>query len=67
MEAERVAVNPDEISARFERLSSIVDGVPCELLFNTDETGCSDHSDSGEVRVIVAIDFGDPWIPVPFD
>jgi hypothetical protein len=39
MEAERVAVNPDEISAWFERLSSMVDGVPREFLFNMDETG----------------------------
>jgi hypothetical protein len=43
MEAERVAMNPDEISAWFERLSSMVDGVPREFLFNMDETGCFDH------------------------
>jgi hypothetical protein len=60
MEAERVAMNLDEISAWFERLSSMVDGAPRKSLFNMDETGCSDHSDSREVRVIVPIDFGEP-------
>jgi hypothetical protein len=67
MEAERVAVNPDEISAWFERLSSMVHGVLREFLFNMDEAGCSDHSDSRDVRVIVPIDFGEPSVPVPFD
>jgi hypothetical protein len=45
----------------------MVDGVPCEFLFNVDETGDSDHSDSREVRVIVSIDFGELSLPVPFD
>jgi hypothetical protein len=31
MEAKRVGVDPDEISARFERLNSMVDGVPGEF------------------------------------
>jgi hypothetical protein len=35
--------------------------------FNMDETGCSDHSDSREVRVIVPIEFGEPSVLVPFD
>jgi hypothetical protein len=67
MEAERMAVNRDETSAWFEHLISMVDCVPPEFLFNMDETGCSDHSDSREVRVIVPIDFGEPSVPVPFD
>jgi hypothetical protein len=49
METERVSVNPDEISVWFKRVSSIVDGIPREFVFNTDETGCLDHTDSREV------------------
>jgi hypothetical protein len=67
MEAERVAVNPDEISAWFDRLRSIVDGIPREFVFNMDETGCSDSTDSREVRVIAPIGYPQPWIAVPFD
>jgi hypothetical protein len=57
MKAERVAVDLDEILASFERLNSMVDNVSREFLFNMDETGCSDHSDSRDVRVIVPIDY----------
>jgi hypothetical protein len=32
-----------------------------------DETGCSDHSDSRQVHVIVPIDCQELWIPVPWD
>jgi hypothetical protein len=67
MEAGRVAVDPDAVSAWFERLNSMVDGVPRKFLFNMDETGCSYHHDSLEVRVIVPIDDAEPPVPVPFD
>jgi hypothetical protein len=67
MEAERVAVNPDEISAWFDRLRTIVDGIPRGFVFNMDETGCSDYTDSREVRVIAPIGDPEPWIAVPSD
>jgi hypothetical protein len=67
MEAERVAVDPDAISVWFERLNSMVDGVPRELFFNMDETYCCDHSDGREVRVILPIDYREPSLPVPSD
>jgi hypothetical protein len=67
MERRRVAVNPDEISAWFNRISSIVDGIPSEFVFNVDETRCSDHIDSREVRVIASIDYLDPSVLVPYD
>jgi hypothetical protein len=67
MEAERVAVNPDEIFAWSHRLRSIVDGIPREFVFNTDETGCSDHIDSREVRLIAPINDPDPSVLVPYD
>jgi hypothetical protein len=67
MEADRNAVDPDEISAWFERLNFMVYAVPHEFFFNMDETGCSGYSDGREVRAIVPIDFGEPSIPVPFD
>jgi hypothetical protein len=67
MEAEQVAVDPNENSAWLKRPNSIVDPVPGEFLFNMDETGCLDHFNSREVRVIVSIDYGEPSVPVPFD
>jgi hypothetical protein len=67
MEAERAAVDPDKISAWFERLNYMVDGVPREFLFNMDKEGCFDHSDGRDGRVVVPIDYGEPSVPVPFD
>jgi hypothetical protein len=67
MEVERVAVNPTEISAWFSLLSSIVDGIPLEFVFNMDAAECSDHTDSQEVRVIAPIDYPDPSVPIPYD
>jgi hypothetical protein len=67
MEAERVAVDPGEILAWFDRLRNVVDGVPREFVFNMDETGCSDQSDSRELRVIAPIAYRDPSVRVPYD
>jgi hypothetical protein len=67
MEAEPVVVSADQISEWFDRLSSIVDGIPREFVFNMDETGCSDYTDSREVRVIAPIAYSEPWIAVPSD
>jgi hypothetical protein len=39
IEAERAAANPDEISVWLNRLSSIVDGIPRELVFNVTKPG----------------------------
>jgi hypothetical protein len=64
MEAKRVAASPDEISERFDRLSSIVDGIPREFVLNMDQTGCSDLTDSREVQVIAPIAYPEPWISV---
>jgi hypothetical protein len=49
MEAERVAMNPDEISAWFNRLRPLVDGIPRRFVFSIDEAECSNHTDSREV------------------
>jgi hypothetical protein len=67
MEAERAAVNPDEIYESFDRLSSVIEGIPREFVFNVDETECSDHSDSRDIRVIVPMDYSEPWVPVAYD
>jgi hypothetical protein len=67
MGAERVAVNSNEMSAWFNHLSSIVDGIPREFVFKSDETGCWDHTDSRKVPAIALIDYPYPWIPVPYN
>jgi hypothetical protein len=66
-ESERVAVQPEHIEAWFERLEQSVAGVPREFVFNVDETGCSEYSDSREVKVLVPIDYARPSVPVPVD
>jgi hypothetical protein len=67
MEAERVAVSPDETYEWFDGFNSVVGGSPREFVFNVDELGCSGHSDSEYIRIIVSIDFPEPLIPVPYD
>lgn len=67
MERERVAVDPAEIEAWFRNLAAEVAGVPRDFVFNVDESGCSDHTDSHEVRVIAPVDYPNPSVPVPYD
>jgi hypothetical protein len=67
MEAERIAVYPHDASAWCNHLSSIVKAIPREFIFNTDEIGYSDHTDSREVRVIAPTDYPDPSVPLPYD
>jgi hypothetical protein len=67
METQRAVVTPDEIREWFDRLSSVVDGIPRQFVFNMDEAGCSDHSDSREVGVIAPIEYPKPWVPIPYE
>jgi hypothetical protein len=67
MEVEHVALSSDQISEWFARLSAIVQDIPREFILNVDETGCSDCTDSREVRVIAPIAYPEPRIPVPSD
>jgi hypothetical protein len=67
MEAERVSVDPAEIEAWFTELAAEVADVPRDFVLNVDETGCSDHPDSHEVRVIAPVDYPDPSVPIPDD
>jgi hypothetical protein len=66
-ESERVAVQPGQIEAWFERLEQSVAGVPRAFVFNVDETGCSECSDSREVKVLMPIDYARPSVSVPVD
>jgi ABC-type hemin transport system substrate-binding protein len=49
MEAERAAVDPAEIHHWFDDLTRALHGVPRELIFNIDETGCSEYRDAHEI------------------
>jgi hypothetical protein len=42
-----------------------VQGIPRAFVFNVDETGCSEYSDSREVRALVPIGYPAPSVPVP--
>jgi hypothetical protein len=64
-ESERVSVDPGEIEAWFNKLEEKVQGIPRAFVFNVDETGCSEYSDSREVRALVPIDYPAPSVPVP--
>jgi hypothetical protein len=63
--SERVAVDPGEIEAWFNKLEEKVQGIPRAFVFNLDETGCSESLDSREVRALVPIDYPAPSVPVP--
>jgi hypothetical protein len=60
MDPEGAVVNCDETHERFNRLSSVVESIPPEVVCNLDETACSDHNNSREVRVVVPIDYPEP-------
>jgi hypothetical protein len=67
MEAERVAVDPAEIQAWFEELAAEVADLPRDFMFNVDETGGSDRTDSREVCVIASSPARNPSVPIPYD
>jgi hypothetical protein len=64
-ESERVAVDPEQIDAWLTKLEEKVQGIPRAFVFNVDETGCSEYSDSRKVRALVPIDYPAPSVPVP--
>jgi hypothetical protein len=64
-ESERVAVDPGEIEAWFNKLEEKVQGIPRAFMFKVDGTGCWEYSDSREVRALVPIDYRAPSVPVP--
>jgi hypothetical protein len=66
-EAERVSVDPTAIDQWYAELERRVTGIPRQFVFNVDETGCSDRSDSRETRVVVPADYPEPTVPVPVD
>jgi hypothetical protein len=65
--SERVAVAPEQIEAWFDELEAKVQGIPREFVFNVDETGCSEQSDSREVRAFVPMSYTSASVPVPVD
>jgi hypothetical protein len=67
MEAQRVAVNPDDIAEWFTILEEKVRGIPADWIFNLDETGCAEFQDTHEMRVVVPVEYEGDTIPVPVD
>ena len=50
MESQRVEVDSERITAWYDQLSSLINQVPAEFIFNVDETGCSDYTDATHTR-----------------
>jgi hypothetical protein len=63
-DSERPAVDAPEIDALYDILAEKLLGVSCKILFKVKDTGCSEHFESHEAKVVVAIDYLDPSIPV---
>jgi hypothetical protein len=66
-ESERVAVDPEQTEAWFDKLEEKLQEIPRALVFNMEGTGCSEYSDSREVKALVPIDYASPSVPVPVD
>jgi hypothetical protein len=64
-DSDRVVVDASEIDAWYNILREKPTGVSRRFVLNLDETGCSEHIDSHEVRVVVPIDYPDPSVLVP--
>jgi hypothetical protein len=65
MEAEQIAVDPDAIVAWYADLARRIEDVPRRLIFNIDETGCSDFGDQRELTVLVPYVCQANSVPVP--
>jgi hypothetical protein len=52
-EAERIAVDRTALAEWYADLGRRISGMPCEFLFNVNETGCSDFGDRRETTVLV--------------
>lgn len=67
MERQRVLADQEQIDRWYDLLDSLIEEVPGAFIFNVDETGCSDWTDSHEVRVLVPSTFEGSTIRVPRD
>jgi hypothetical protein len=53
LEAQRVEVDEAAVATFYNELEAMIDGIPAEIIYNADETGCSDWMDAHEIRVLV--------------
>jgi hypothetical protein len=54
MEAQRLAMDPEEIDRWFHGVTRVIEGIPREFVLNVDETACSGFSDAHEIKVVVS-------------
>jgi hypothetical protein len=68
MERDRVHCDQDAITAYYDELEGVIDGIPAEFVYNIDESGCSEWDDKpAEMIVLVPADLQDDRIYVPID
>jgi hypothetical protein len=67
MERKRVKVATEEIKAFYERLRTIISGLPASFIFNTNETGYQEWVNRAAVKVVVPIPHSSEIIDVPYN
>jgi hypothetical protein len=67
MERTRVMVNADAIDAYYERISTLLIGIPCAFLENADESGFADSPDARPETVVVPADYPLDYIYIAAD
>ena len=65
MELNRTNINEDDMNNYFQRLAEAVDHVPVSLVFNLDEAGQDDYTDTHSYMVVVPIDIRTRTIHIP--
>ena len=67
MEKERVQVRREDIEQYYRELAEYLANIPGEFIFNVDEAGCSEWTDTHVMRVLVPSGYDQKNIKIPRD
>jgi hypothetical protein len=67
MERERVEVSPEELLDFYDRLGSVITGLPADSILNLDEAGYQEWADRTDVKVVVPDNFPDDTVDVSYN
>jgi hypothetical protein len=67
MESSRVHVDGAAVSAFYDELEAVLEGVPATFISNVDDTRCSKWVDASEITVLVPDKYTGSLINIPVD
>jgi hypothetical protein len=67
MERQRLEVSPEELIEFYDRLRTVMTGLPADMVFNLDEAGYQEWSDRTDIKVIVPESYPDDTVGVPYN